>query len=95
MSIVARNVKGFLRNFRTWEKGEKDSCVPTAERRNLRSLFPVVLRRDQSHHLRAVPLEVLRDSPEGDESPVVHRRRLQNPFMVKRLKRNQVISIIM
>jgi hypothetical protein len=67
MSIVARNAKEFLKNFRTWEKGAKNSRVPAAGKRNPRNLFRVVLRRDQSHHLRAVLQGEVQDSREGDE----------------------------
>ena len=67
MSIDVGNAKGFLKDFRRWEKGEKSSCVLIVERRNLKGLFPVAaLRRDRSHPLLAVLQMAHRDLLEAN-----------------------------
>jgi Raf kinase inhibitor-like YbhB/YbcL family protein len=76
MSIGVENVKRFLRNSRAWEKGEKNSRVPPAVRRNLKESFPVSLQRDRSRHPPAGQLGGLRGLREADESPAVRRHCL-------------------
>jgi len=79
MSIDVGNAKGFLKDFRRWEKGEKSSCVLIVERRNLKGLFPVAaLRRDRSHPLLVVLQVVRPDSLEVSRLPVVHRHWFLN-----------------
>jgi hypothetical protein len=36
MNTDVENVKKLLKDFRRWGKGEKSSCVPIAERRDLK-----------------------------------------------------------
>jgi hypothetical protein len=63
-------VKKPLKDFRRWERGEKSSRVPTAERRNLKKWSPGFLLRRVKHRLLPVaPLEDLRDLPEAHRLP--------------------------